>query len=89
MHGHISVGKSGLVLGVVIGGYHLCWSALVAAGWAQAVIDFVFWMHFIKPVYVIEPFEIGKAAILLIVTASIGFLVGSLFASIWNAVHKT
>jgi len=88
MHGHISVGKSGLVLGVVIGGYHLCWSALVAAGWAQAVIDFVFWMHFIKPVLVIEPFGIVKAVILLVVTAGLGFVAGSVFAWIWNALHR-
>ena len=61
---------------------------LVALKWAQPVIDFVFWMHFIKPIYVIEPFEILRAAILFIVTAGVGFLVGSVFALIWNAVHK-
>jgi len=86
---HISVGKAGLVLGALMGGWHLCWSVLVALKWAQPVIDFVFWMHFIKPIYVIEPFEIVRAAILLIVTAGIGFLIGSVFALIWNAVHKS
>jgi len=88
MSAHISVGKAGLVLGTVIGGWHLCWSVLVALGWAQAVIDFVFWMHFIKPIYVIEPFEIVKAAILLVVTAAVGFVIGSIFALVWNALHK-
>ena len=68
--------------------FHLCWSILVALGWAQPVIDFVFWMHFIKPIYVIEPFEIGKAAILLVTTAGIGFVIGSAFALVWNALHK-
>jgi hypothetical protein len=24
---------------------------------AQSIIDFLFWMHFIKPVFVIEPFK--------------------------------
>ena len=88
MGGTISVGKAGLVLGCVIGGWHLCWSALVAAGVAQRVIDFMFWMHFIKPIYVVEPFEIGRAAILVVVTAALGFVVGSVFAMIWNAAHK-
>jgi hypothetical protein len=87
MLGRISVGKSGLVLGVVMGGYHLCWSALVAAGWAQAVIDFVFWMHFIKPVFVVESFDIVRALILVGVTGAIGGLFGSIFAWIWNALH--
>ena len=72
----------------VIAGWHLCWSMLVALKWAQPVIDFVFWMHFIKPIYVIEPFEIARAAILLIVTAGVGFLIGSVFALVWNALHK-
>ena len=88
MSARMSVGKTGIVLGAVIGGWHVVWSMLVAIGWAQPVIDFVFWMHFIKPVYVIEPFEIGRAAILLIVTTVVGVLVGSIFASIWNALHK-
>ena len=88
MSARINIGKAGLVLGAVIGGWHLCWSALVALQWAQPVIDFVFWMHFIKPIYVIEPFEIVRAAILFIVTAGVGFLVGSVFALIRNAVHK-
>ena len=88
MRNHMSVGKSGVVLGVVLGGYHLCWSILVAAGWAQPVMDFIFWMHFIKPVLVIEPFGIVKAVILLIVTAGLGFVIGSVFALVWNALHR-
>jgi hypothetical protein len=88
VNGHISVGKSGLVLGIVLGGYHLCWSALVALDWAQPVIDFVFWMHFIKPIFVIEPFATGKAIILLFVTAGVGSVIGSVFALVWNALHK-
>ena len=88
MSARINIGKAGLVLGAVIGGWHLCWSMLVALQLAQPVIDFVFWMHFIKPIYVIEPFEIVRAAILVIVTAGVGFVIGSVFALIWNALHK-
>jgi hypothetical protein len=88
MSAQINLGKAGLVLGLILGGWHLCWSILVALGWAQLVIDFVFWMHFIKPIYVIEPFDITRAAILIAVTAGIGFVVGLVFASIWNALHK-
>ena len=73
----ISIGKVGLAAGIILGGTHLCWSALVALGWAQRVADFIFWMHFIKPIYVIEPFEITRAFILILVTAAIGFVLGS------------
>jgi hypothetical protein len=88
MSAHISVGKAGLVLAAVMGVWHLCWSAMVALGWAQPVINFVFWMHFIKPIYVIEPFELAWAGILIVITAGVGFIVGAVFAMVWNAVHK-
>ena len=88
MSGAISVGRAGLVVGGVIGGWHLCWSALVATGFAQTVIDFIFWIHFIKPIYVIEPFTLARAAILVVVTAALGFLIGSTFAMLWNAMRK-
>jgi len=84
----MNVCKAGLVLGFVLGGFHLCWTILVALGWAQPVIDFVFWMHFIKPIYVIEPFAIARASILIVATAGIGFVIGSVFALVWNALHK-
>ena len=79
--------RTGSVLGLVLGGWHLCWSILVALGWAQPVVNFVFWMHFIKPIYVIEPFEIGRAVVLTLVTAAAGFVFGFLFALIWNGLR--
>jgi hypothetical protein len=32
------------------------WSALVLIGWAQPILDFIFWAH-IKPVYFVKPFD--------------------------------
>ncbi len=80
--------RTGSVLGLVLGGWHLCWSILVTLGWAQPVVNFVFWMHFIKPIYVIQPFEIGRAVILILVTAAVGFVFGFVFALIWNGLHS-
>ncbi len=84
----INVGKTGLVLGLSLSAWHLGWSILVALSWAQPFIDFVFWMHFIKPVLVVEAFDFGRAAILLVVTGAFGLAIGSIFASIWNAFHE-
>jgi hypothetical protein len=80
--------RIGLVLGAVIGLWHLSWSVLVAFGLAQPFIDFIFWMHFIKPVYVIQAFDPITAAILVVVTAVIGFVIGAIFGVLWNWLHR-
>jgi len=51
-------------------------------------MDFLFWIHFIKPIYVIEPFAIGRAAILVLVTAGIGYITGFVFGKLWNRIHR-
>src|SRR5689334_9524703 len=84
----LGIGRTGITLATVLGSYHVCWSILVALGWAQAVIDFVLWAHFIKPIYVVEPFDVLRAGILIIITAALGFLLGAGFAVVWNAWAK-
>ena len=88
MSKRLNASKAGLVLATMVGAFHLGWSILVALGWAQPVSDFVFWMHFIKPFYVVEPFEFARALMLVAMTAGIGFLMGSIFALVWNRLHK-
>ena len=80
--------RAGLVFGMLLGAYHLIWSLLVAIGWAQPLIDFIFWIHFIKPVYVIDQFNAGIALVLVIVTSSIGYALGWSFGVLWNRLHK-
>jgi hypothetical protein len=70
---HLRPHKSGLVLGSVVGGWHLAWAIIVAIGWGQPLIDLVFWMHFLRPVLVVEPFAIGRAIVLVLITATIGY----------------
>ncbi len=83
----VSVGSAGLVLGLLLGGLHLLWALLVASGAAQPLMDFIFWLHFIRPVYVIEGFDPLRAAGLVLLTAAIGYAIGSAFALLWNHVH--
>jgi hypothetical protein len=85
----IHPGRAGLVLGTLIGGWHLLWALLVALGWAQPLIDFIFWLHFIKPVYVVGKFDAGIAALLVGLTAVIGFVSGGAFGVLWNRFHGT
>lgn len=86
--GPISVNRAGLVVGTLMCGWHAVWASLVALGWAQPVIDFIFWMHFIQPVYVVGTFDAAIAIVLIIITAGIGYLIGCVFAVLWNRLHR-
>ena len=79
--------RVGFVFGLLLALGHIGWSFLVAVGWAQKFIDFVFWIHFMQPVLLIEPFDIARACILVAVTFIVGFVVGTVAGVIWNALH--
>jgi hypothetical protein len=80
--------KVGLVIGALIGGWHFVWSLLVGIGWAQPIIDFIFWAHMIKPVYFIKPFDPVAGGTLVVITGVIGYVFGFLGAVFWNRLHR-
>ncbi|HTR48993.1 MAG TPA: hypothetical protein VMM16_16545 [Verrucomicrobiae bacterium] len=86
--GTFNANRTGLVFGALLGAWHLLWAALVAAGWAQPLLNFVFWMHLIKPIYVVEPFNALTALVLIAVTATFGYVIGWVFAGFWNWIHR-
>jgi hypothetical protein len=86
--GSVSPHRAGLVLGALIGGWHLLWAVLVAVGWGQTILNFVFWMHFLKPPYTVGPFSAGIAAVLIVVTSVIGYLMGYILGLLWNWIHR-
>jgi hypothetical protein len=80
--------KVGLVIGVLLGGWHLVWALLVLLGWAQPIIDFIFWAHMIQPVYVIKAFDPKATVALIAITSAIGYAFGLVGALIWNRLHR-
>ena len=87
MNHHISPAKTALTMGVFVGGLHLVWSVLLALGWAQALVDFKLRMHMISVPVVVNSFDLSTAVMLVIVTTIAGYIIGNIFARVWNRMH--
>lgn len=74
--------RMGIALGLVIGGWHLIWSGLVATGAAQQLLDFILWAHFLNIAASIAAFDPGLAATLVVATTTVGFATGWVFAAV-------
>lgn len=78
----------GLAFGGMLGCFHLVWSALVAIGWAQPFLDFIFTLHMLHPAYIVGPFSLLHAVGLVIVTSLLGYVFGVVLGWMWNMVMK-
>jgi hypothetical protein len=78
--------RAGMAFALFLGLFHACWALLVALGMAQPLMDFIFRVHFIVPIYRIEPFEMGRAALLVGFVSILGMLLGWLAVLVWNGV---
>ncbi len=85
----ISKLKLGIVFGSLLGLWHMAWAVLVATGFAQWLMDWVFRLHFIQPPYVVTSFRLGYAIGLIVVTSTLGFMIGCVGGALWNWVHYT
>lgn len=79
--------KLGLVIGALMAGFHVFWIVLVALGWAQPLMDFIFWAHMITPIYVVKPFDPVAATILILVTFGMGYTFGFIGSLLWNKLR--
>lgn len=81
---HISPSRTAFAVGTVVALWHLIWVTLVATGWAKPVMDFILQLHFINLQYALVPFAVTTAAMLVLITFTVGALFGLVFALIWN-----
>jgi hypothetical protein len=84
MKDKISANKLGLVLGLFFALLHFLWILLVALGFAKQFMDYGLSMHFMSGVYSISAFNIWTAIALLVFTFVSGYIIGWVFAKIWN-----
>lgn len=88
MKGKLSGTNTGLIAGAFLGMVHLAWAVLVAAGYAQGLMDWIFDLHFLENPYLVTEFAANKAALLVAVTFGVGYVGGSVFAWLWNTPGK-
>lgn len=84
----LDTNRVGLVFGLFIAGLHFLWSILVAIGWGQMLLNFVFWLHMLNNPYQVSPFDATAAVLLLVITFVVGYVVGWVFSSLWNKLRK-
>lgn len=80
--------RTGITVGVLSALWHFGWLILVATNTAQMVCDAMLRLHSIEPVYLVSPFRLEFALALIALSTAGGFLVGYLYALIWNSVGK-
>lgn len=81
--------KVGLVVGALLGGWHILWALLVLTGLAQSLLDFIFWAHMIQSIYIVKAFDISAALTLVVITFVMGYAFGFVGAIFWNKLHVT
>lgn len=79
---------AGMVVGSLFGIMHAVWTLLVASGFAQTYLNWIFGLHFLSNPFIVAPFDFGTAALLVIVTSLIGYVVGWVLAVLWNMTAK-
>ena len=80
--------KAGLTLGALLGFVHLVWGIMVAFGFAQTYLNWIFGLHFLNNPFEVGVFSLTTAATLVVVTFVVGYIVGWLFAYFWGMVKK-
>ena len=83
--------KTGLALGAFFAVVHAIWVLAVAifgAGGMKSFIDWILSLHFITISYAITGFNFVNALLLVIVTFIGGYIMGGIFATVWNWIKK-
>lgn len=89
MDHHINPTKAGLAVGTLMGGLHIVWSLLILFGWAQGLVNFSMWAHMVSVPFAVKAFDFSAAVMVVVVAAIIGYIIGFVFARIWNRMHHS
>lgn len=80
--------KTALAVGAFAGLWHFVWGLLVAFGLASVILNLIYGLHFLNNPFIVQPFNIIRWIILVVVTAIMGYIFGYVFAVVWNKVNR-
>ena len=83
---HIKPVKAGMAVGGTAVVMHIIWAVIVALGWGQGFLNFVFTAHMVRPQFVVGSFDFATTLMLLVLVGLVGYVVGFIFANVWNRV---
>lgn len=79
--------RTGLALGTFVGLIHLVWVLVLGLG-GSGFITWVMGMHFISEPITFLTFSWKGGLVLIVLSAVVGYVVGNVFAYIWNRVYN-
>lgn len=81
--------KSALIGGLSLASLHLVWILIVALGFAQKLLDWIFKLHMLSSPFQVQPFNLAFAATLLLITFLVGCFYGVVFELIRNLLKQS
>ncbi|MBI4153684.1 hypothetical protein HY503_01680 [Candidatus Woesebacteria bacterium] len=80
--------KAALIFGTFMAVMHTIWSLMVFLGFAQNYVNWILGLHFLNNPFRVGAFSFGRALTLIGATFVVGYIVGYIFATIWNKLNK-
>jgi hypothetical protein len=82
----INKNQLGLTLGIVFTILHVLWVIAVLVGLGKIIADWMHIVHFISETHTITAVSLGNVAIGIIIAFVSGYVLGWVFAALWNSV---
>lgn len=82
----LNIHRTGLAVGVFVGFWHLLWTLAVGFGMGESKLTFFLDRHFLSAPFTVTDFTWASGLVLVVTSAIAGYVIGAVFAFIWNKI---